>query len=346
MYSSRYFLLLFVTAALPRLFVSDVNITLTPDHVDEGYTETFTATCSSSLTLGTLVRLTLSRANDSSAAFKDLAFLNEMSSNPSVTAPTTTENFTATGNYNLSGPSQLQVEWKHPTEVQKGVYKCTAAGLDNLGHIYQEDDAKILAVVTQGPNQILDKIKQMDAMLKSFDAKMAEMENRMFDLVTNVTTMSDENRANTEQLDHLKSMFFVDSITFNNSEYFLSRDNFGSANVSATICAIYGGYLVEFDGPDEFEAVKNFIQNFTEFYYVYVGGSDLKHKDQWTYESTGQNMTWSNWYPSEPDSDPADAHCIKIYQIFDWEMVDTECFSHDIEYRFICEVPLTKALAG
>ncbi|CAL1539862.1 unnamed protein product [Lymnaea stagnalis] len=353
-------LLLLIVTLLIRHGASEVNITISPADVDEGLTESFTAICTFSPTLGTLVTLTLSRANDTSGAFQELTSINGFSTQ--AAAQQTVENFTVAANFNASGLSSLKLHWSYPTVDQKGVYKCSAAGLDTLGHNILEEDAATLTVGRPGQSQLLDKLKQMDALLRSFEDKVTALETKVLHLETNFTQEVNEskfdlemkflnlernltyvaakNKGNTEQLDQLKSIFFVDSISFNDTEYFLSRDSFGNANVSAAICAMYGGYLVEFDDAAEFEAVTSFIHNFTGFFNVYVGGGDSRHENHWEFGPTGRNVTWTNWYQGEPNSGPG-ADCIKIYKIYDWQMLDAGCYSQDPEYRFICEVPLT-----
>ncbi|CAL1546974.1 unnamed protein product, partial [Lymnaea stagnalis] len=317
-----------------------VNITINPLHVDEGLTESFTAHCTFDPLRGTLVTLTISRANDSSRVFVDLASINRFS-NTSFDIISKIENYTVTSDFNATGLSRLQLRWVNPTQEQSGAYKCSAAELSDAGQITLEENAVTLTVGKPGAGQLTNKLKQMNALLKSYEERLTLLAENVLDLTKNMTVLSENYKVNADQLDRLKSMFFVESIRFNDTEYLLSRDNFGSANVLAIICNMYRGYLVEFDDAEEFDALTSLIENATEFSNVYVGGSDLMHEDQWVMESTGQNMTWSNWYPGEPDSGTG-ADCIRIYQIFDWQMVDTECFSHDIQYRFICEVPLKK----
>ena len=69
--------------------------------------------------------------------------------------------------------------------------------------------------------------------------------------------------------------------------------------------------------------------------YVWLGIDDINSENQWTYSSSGQNVSNTFWRTGQPDgSASSDQDCVRFNQVSEGLWHDITCFGN---HRYICE---------
>lgn len=69
--------------------------------------------------------------------------------------------------------------------------------------------------------------------------------------------------------------------------------------------------------------------------YYWLDGTDEVLEGVWVWASTGKQLSYTNWYPNEPNSAHGNEDCLEIknHQFNGWN--DINC---SYEFNFICEM--------
>ncbi|KAH9487484.1 hypothetical protein Btru_076471 [Bulinus truncatus] len=164
-----------------------------------------------------------------------------------------------------------------------------------------------------------------------------------------ISRLEKENSAMNTTIQKLNSAFetardayFVVSGPSEGKIYLLSREaSFYYPSFGESVCALYGGYLVELDTMSEFDIVRNFsLAKGSKFNYIMTGGTDEGHYGVWINRYSKTPMA-KFWYENQPNNYGGMQHCQTFNKKFDYYMDDTEChFNSRNDIGFICEVPL------
>ncbi|XP_055530926.1 lectin subunit alpha-like [Wyeomyia smithii] len=117
------------------------------------------------------------------------------------------------------------------------------------------------------------------------------------------------------------------------------RANWHKAN---EFCTTLGMVFVSMKSQVEHNELIRFVEKMDKFSNAtrfWIGASDLAEEGTYTWVSSGQLLTFSNWADNEPNNENHAEHCIEIilniYVNRVWQWNDNEC-RNPREY-FICE---------
>ncbi|KAJ8309065.1 hypothetical protein KUTeg_013939 [Tegillarca granosa] len=70
---------------------------------------------------------------------------------------------------------------------------------------------------------------------------------------------------------------------------------------------------------------------------VWIGGSDWSVENTWVWEPTGKNISYTNWYPGQPNNSDGNENCLVLTAVYKGQYgkwFDAHC--DDLLY-YICE---------
>merc|ERR1712110_425769 len=122
---------------------------------------------------------------------------------------------------------------------------------------------------------------------------------------------------------------------FNNHAYYSPGPTYRSHNAANDDCKSYGGYLAEINDEAEFKFVSSLF-NQTNIK-VELGEVDERQNGQWKGMTSGDAMTYFNWYPGTPAGRPG-FNC--LWMQYDsskggWLMYDMKCYASFI-VQYVC----------
>ena len=82
--------------------------------------------------------------------------------------------------------------------------------------------------------------------------------------------------------------------------------------------------------------VLNYISTYYFFNHIsvsWMGGSYRGHEGVWRWETSGSRLTYTNWYPGQPDNGGGGQDCLSMWD-YDGRWWGGSCHSR---YRYICE---------
>ena len=107
-------------------------------------------------------------------------------------------------------------------------------------------------------------------------------------------------------------------------------------------CAEYGGYLPEPRNESENKNLEDLTSSSSMFY---LGLTDEKTEGNWTWETDGTSVTWTNWmmwrYRAEPDGGEAQNCAVMMKQgVGRGKWADQPCRGQDV--ILVCEANASK----
>ncbi|XP_048729444.2 perlucin-like [Ostrea edulis] len=110
---------------------------------------------------------------------------------------------------------------------------------------------------------------------------------------------------------------------------------------SEYFCHLLHGKLAEIETMEEdnflqLEAIRHAHENHGSFGF-WIGGTDALIEGEWTWVSSGNNFTYSNWAPGFPDDYHGNEDCAHLHKDSHFEWNDERC---DHRMAFICELAL------
>jgi len=313
MMSSLVFVL-FLTALVADSALSDaVQITTSQPYIHDGYTDKLTVNCSYRREFGSgfssVTSLVLFKTDSTSDNnFREIASITAFSSN--AVKATDTMGAQSSGHVDPAQDSFLTLEWSYPHSQVEGNYKCQANGMDGNGSPLTASEITTVADFSVDTEQVLEKIKQMDLKLTSL---MKNVENS-------------------------RNAISQASFSYGGSSYFLSRpsvSNYGDAN---SLCALYGGYLVELIDLQQYGNITKFLRAHVTTN-VAFGATDEGHEGQWTSMTSGAHIGMGYlWAPGEPNGG-TNENCMQL-SVSSGLFNDVPCYTpnNDWNFRFLCEI--------
>ncbi|CAL1546024.1 unnamed protein product [Lymnaea stagnalis] len=309
-----------------------LTLVAVPATVQVGLTDSLGVNCSVAAgtdpTMASLVTLTLSFSQDSaSPQFQALGTVNSFNGVGNSSDPS---DGSVTGLIDNAGVSFLRVSWDTPGSVRTGTYKCDAQGLDQVG---VPVSATATTNVTEGiadTTVLTDVLITLKKYVKQLSSELVVLRDQFVALAETWE----------QRLEARRKSLFEESPAFRGSRYYLSKEDPIVMNALAQAsCEEFGGNLAEIGDEEEFEFIKEFIQNYTGFVFVVIGGSQYGEPDNWVYPHNNKSLEYFNWAYGYPRLEMA-ANCLNMWEWFDWNMTNVECLmdSKSWPMRYICEM--------
>ena len=176
---------------------------------------------------------------------------------------------------------------------------------------------------------------------------------KLFDLATQLSQCEAQVNQTEETIQELKanhlnavSTLLTDfesqtPLEHNGHVYVLAKHNHPvNITLFEEICVTIGGYLVEFDDAQEYDAVVNWLNPLVSHsYFVMIGYTDEGTEGVWRYIHSGKPVTYTRWNPGRPRGGEKE-NCAQIWTASGaggWLMYDYFC-SYHVGYPFICEL--------
>ena len=95
-------------------------------------------------------------------------------------------------------------------------------------------------------------------------------------------------------------------------------------------CIRRGSYLVAVQSKQEDDFLRGILVTKEDADH-WMGGSDLLKEGQWVWHQSGEQFTYTNWFPGQPDNSRGEA-CLMYWNDIKWN--DADC---SMQYIYICE---------
>ncbi|XP_059178900.1 uncharacterized protein LOC131958028 [Physella acuta] len=312
--------------------VVGLNIEATPRTVEPGVTRYLTIKClapkESTSSMESLISLVISRSDGpQNAIFKELASINVFHVDGQV-IHNVKDNETSEGKIDNNGLSYLTLVWEFPDTNKAGMYMCQANGVDFSGHPVVINTTVTIQSAYPGVDTIVKQVRNLTIQVEQMNILLNGVENFREMWI--------------DRLKRMKSVIFSSNSFFNGHRYYLSHahDTIIVHEVSA-VCEMFGGYLVEIDSTDEFTFLGTFLNNHTEFKWVFTGVNDEQIENQWVNKNAGTvASSYFQFYPGEPNGGRGE-NCLSVDHSSGWSMIDLPCIFKWIAFGlgFICEIP-------
>ncbi|CAC5410537.1 CLEC4E [Mytilus coruscus] len=103
-------------------------------------------------------------------------------------------------------------------------------------------------------------------------------------------------------------------------------------------CRSEGGYLAELNTKEENNKIQHLASIRHQEYY-WLGARDEKTEGQWVWENSGTPVTFTDWWPGEPNIDDATIQdCLTLFSSLRFKWLDNDCQKLR---RSICEIKLS-----
>ncbi|XP_071145261.1 perlucin-like protein [Mytilus edulis] len=110
-------------------------------------------------------------------------------------------------------------------------------------------------------------------------------------------------------------------------------------------CKSKGGYLAELNTKEENNQIQQLasIRHQPSVTHIgYVSARDMKTEGQWVWENSGTPVTFTDWWPGEPNVDDAAIEdCLTLFSSLRFKWLDND---YQKLRRSICEIKLSKLL--
>ncbi|XP_055883052.1 uncharacterized protein LOC129925860 [Biomphalaria glabrata] len=339
----KYFVTLYMLLLIHK--ITGQNLTVEPNPIDPGITETLVVNCSLILSnTSELVEINSIFLYHLYKDFKDLASIN---ANDNIVHGKES-NGLFSGNINSKGFSYLSMKFVLPLAESSGTYKCEVHGKD------KSNSSRVLKVSTKVDSipmtieSAYQQIREQRQLIRNLTEKnnLLQVENKeLQENVINLTHFKD----NVEQVNKksLKLLFYESDLFIQSyfpkpksRRYYLSKQTLSVRSLEAQqTCYQYGGYLAEIDNLKEVEFVKSFTKD-RGYKAVYISGTDEEKKGEWRNSRTGEIMEDIYWHQGEPTLQHGH-HCIVYWSENGYNIGDLQCIrigSVDERYGFVCEM--------
>ncbi|KAK0042857.1 C-type lectin domain family 3 member A-like isoform X2 [Biomphalaria pfeifferi] len=343
MTQEKYFVTLYVLLLTHKITGQD--LTLEPNPIEPGITETLVVNCS-------LILSNTSELEEINYIFlyhlyKDLKDLASINANDNIVHGKES-NGLFSGNINRKGFSYLSMKFVLPLAESSGTYKCEVHGKD------KSNSSRVLRVSTKVDSipMTIDsayrQIREQKQLIRNLteETSLLQVENKeLQENVINLIHFKD----NVEQVNKksLKLLFYESDLFIQinypkpkSRRYYLSKQTLSVRSKEAQqTCYQYGGYLAEIDNSEELEFVKSFIKD-RDYKAVYISGTDEEKKSQWRNSRTGEIMDNIYWHKGEPTLKDGH-HCIVYWRAHGYNIGDLQCIrigSVGEGFGFVCEM--------
>merc|ERR1719244_501075 len=301
----------------PSGITSDVHILASPSSIHEGFTKYMSINCTfnheSNSDFRTIMSLILSKTdglNDNN--FKEIATVTAFSND--VVDVSDAKGATVEGHLEAFSESFIAYEWRYPGADAEGKYRCEAYGMDHSGH---PRDKKAITTVTERPvdmGMLLENMQKMDLELDQLLNFKQYMSSRLQNSMSAMTETT---------------------AVFNGHNYLLSKPMVQNQAVSASVCQLFGGKLLEINDQAEFNFVINMAANYNDT--ISLGATYDDQVDKWVFLSSGSPVTFTQWPGSQPSD--KDQNCMYFASTYRGNtMVTYDDVCYDLSFnRFICE---------
>ncbi|KAH9496732.1 hypothetical protein Btru_009236 [Bulinus truncatus] len=251
-------------AILLVVFIADVegvfNMDLNSNYIISGLSRyldilcRFTKEVSSTIDVVTSLELSYSSSSNPPDFKEVLATVDQAGEVKSIPA----DGLKSTGTVNQTGESYLRLTWNNIRTARAGVYQCKANGLNRLGKplsTVKQEEVKLSSPTLE---LVSNEIRKLMIYTEGLQSKLLSVNNRF---------------------EKARDAFFIGSQVFNGSRYWIPRSVLGfTIDEAQTNCElIAGGYLAEPNTNEEYEFMREFVQNVDDnnYEWIYIGAKDV-----------------------------------------------------------------------
>ncbi|KAI8735417.1 C-type lectin domain family 4 member K [Biomphalaria glabrata] len=364
--SKIYRLVCFIFILLGNKSDASVRITALPSEMMVGFTDTLSISCNVSDD-ETLISITLSKSDNSERNFISVARV-VINADAQFIQPMH-ENLKLEGKINPAGSSYLSLVITSPTSEASGFYNCISVRLNKAGNVVRQNN---LTEVREIVPSISDVHREQKKMFDNLQTQIRHLEDKLnnfnetcnkkiddfvtrnlqnkqilqnnFNLVDqkimniseDVKFLRDSNDAFTHAMNLSLDVMFMNKFTYGKSTYLLSRSGvygFVSAEIA---CAIYGGYVVEIDTREEYDAIVSSFRSGIKFDSVFLGLTDEGTEGHWFFSFSRRPVTFTLWNTGELQG--TGENCAILFRPFGFKMADLMCNDQNRLIHFLCEL--------
>ncbi|VDI69867.1 Hypothetical predicted protein [Mytilus galloprovincialis] len=125
---------------------------------------------------------------------------------------------------------------------------------------------------------------------------------------------------------------------YGNSCYYIS-DTKKSWASAASFCRAYHSQLADVQTREEntflVDTIDKIERDTGTVHEYWLDGTDQVLEGVWVWASTGKQLSYTNWYPNEPNSAGGNEDCLEIKDVNVNGWNDNNC---SLEFNFICEM--------
>ncbi|KAI8745571.1 C-type lectin domain family 3 member A isoform X2 [Biomphalaria glabrata] len=337
----KYFVTLYVLLLIHK--ITGQNLTVEPNPIDPGITETLVVNCSLILSnTSELVEINSIFLYHLYKDFKDLASIN---ANDNIVQGKES-NGLFSGNINSKGFSYLSMKFVLPLAESSGTYKCEVHGKD------KSNSSRVLKVWTRVDSipmtieSVYRQIREQRQLIRNLTEEITLLKVKNKELQENVINFShfkdiveQRNKDSLKLLFDESDLFKLDDIP--KSRYYLSKETVSVISKEAQqTCYRHGGYLAEIDNIEEFKFVKEFVRK-SDYNAVYISGTDKVKPGEWRNSRTGEIMKYIKWHSVGEPTKNEGQNCLVYWKDYRYEIGDLQCSytgSRNKRYGFVCEM--------
>lgn len=123
-----------------------------------------------------------------------------------------------------------------------------------------------------------------------------------------------------------------------NGHYYRTVGKKSTFEKAKEMCENAGAYLVEPDNEEENVYVHDKMHEAFYGQWRFIGGTDEKKEDNWVWGNKEEPITFTNWWPGEPN-DKYGEDCMEMRYWGKWN--DVDCYTNNY---YICERPVNSSL--
>ena len=135
------------------------------------------------------------------------------------------------------------------------------------------------------------------------------------------------------------SSLIATSSSFGGHKYLLSKPTLRDITKSASLCRLFGGYLVEIDNQAEYDFVWDFAIVKNNILYLTLGATDLDTEGDWRFIHSNRPVVFKKH--GDGLTGGSTSNCMEMWKEFNG-YVDEPCFGANNRKRaegvFLCEI--------
>ncbi|KAK3085875.1 hypothetical protein FSP39_009900 [Pinctada imbricata] len=163
---------------------------------------------------------------------------------------------------------------------------------------------------------------------KDIGKQLSDLQSRVQLLEYRLQTIDSRESQNVAARDcHAKWDRFQDSCY----KHFQTKKSWGDAKA---VCENSGTKLVEVETREEDIFLKKLVMSLPNQDDFWIGGTDQTEEGKWVWSKSNRPLTYTNWYPRQPDSTGGAEECLEIMPRYSYLWNDQYCQS---KRSFICE---------
>ncbi|KAH9498761.1 hypothetical protein Btru_005065 [Bulinus truncatus] len=234
----------------------------------------------------------------------------------------------------------LAIRWERADKDAETTYTCSISVTDDYGQ-KRTLQGKVKVALDEPPKDDPrdERIKQLEDDLSDCNETSESLEQQVAALQKDLADQAAQCNATLRaQRDSLAEIFFLpEPLAYSGKRYFMSRNPYLNDEESDAVCNVVGGYLVEINDADEYQAVVRYVKS-KRAPGALISGTDDEREGVWVYHRSKRPVEYLNWKRGEPNNLNGRENCIVIWGDAGDLMNDTVCKSNPYRYPFICEV--------